>query len=214
MRQLALRVASVLAAGACTGGSATRATTPAAEAAEPARAAFADDEVEPTYEPADLQQALTAERAALAAAEQRVRELAEAGDSDRLRTARGDAEVRRRFVASLESCAATGRLCPPRLDEPAWRFDVEGSAEPALDVPLRFDLASWRNVAAELHGRACACRTLACVDSLFVAIDRLETRPMPDVRADEAASLSITHARDCLYRLRGLRATPRAIATE
>lgn len=214
MRQLALRVASVLAAGACTPGSATRPTAPAAATAEPARTAFADDEVKPTYEVADLRQALTAERAALAAAEQRVSELADTGGGDPLRVARADAGVRARFVASLESCAATGRLCPPRLDEPAWTFDVEASAEPALDVPLRFDLASWRNVAAELHGRACACRTLACVDSLFVAIERLETRPMPDVQADETASLSITHARDCLYRLRGLRATPRAIATE
>jgi hypothetical protein len=49
---------------------------------------------------------------------------------------------------------------------------------------------------------------------MFAAIDRLEKRPMPDVQADDDATLSITRARDCLYRLRGLRATPRAWAAE
>jgi hypothetical protein len=93
-------------------------------------------------------------------------------------------------------------------------FDIEGSTDPKLDTALRFDVASWQKLSAELFGRACACRTLACVDSMFVAIEGLETRPMPDVQADETASQSITRARECLYRLRGLRATPRAVAIE
>jgi hypothetical protein len=45
---------------------------------------------------------------------------------------------------------------------------------------------------------------------MFAAIDRLETRPMPDVQEDDTALLSIVRARECLYRLRGLRPTPRA----
>jgi hypothetical protein len=56
-------------------------------------------------------------------------------------------------------------------------------------------------VAAELHGRACACRTTACVATMNDAIDRLEPRPMQDVRGDETASLSLTRARECLTRL-------------
>ncbi|HEY5947780.1 MAG TPA: hypothetical protein VIV40_19905 [Kofleriaceae bacterium] len=169
-----------------------------------------DDIYKPSYDKAEVQHALTAERAAEASGEQRVRELEEHGDYDQLRIAGADLAVRRRFIASLEACEASGLTCPPRLDEPAWSFDIEGSVDPKLDTPLRFDPATWQKVSAELHGRACACRTLACVDSMFVAIDRLETRPMPDVQGDETASLSITRARECLYRLRGLRSTPHA----
>ena len=68
---------------------------------------------------------------------------------------------------------------------------------------LRFDLDSWRKLATELHGRACACRTIACVDSIDVAINELELRPMPVVQGDEMATESITRARQCLFRLRG-----------
>ena len=84
----------------------------------------------------------------------------------------------------------------------------EGDAPRVAELPLRFDLESWQKVAAELHGRACACRTIACVDSMGVAIDQLEPRPMPEVRGDEVASQSITRARECLFRLRGKKATP------
>ncbi len=151
---------------------------------------FADeDRFEPHYDQQDLDKALAAERAL-------VETTADPADQ----------AVRRRFVASLESCSKDGRRCPPRLDDPAWSFDPDGVADPKLDTPLRFDLDDWRLVAAELHGRACACRTIACVDSMFVAIARLETRPMPEVEADEVASLSITRARECLARLRGLTA--------
>ena len=124
-----------------------------------------------------------------------------------MRFARADLAVRRRFIQSLEACQAAGRACPPRLDDPVWSFDPDGTADPRLDAPLRFDLAGWQRVASELHGRACACRTQACVDSMQVAIDDLERRPMPEVQGDEDASRSITWARECLYRLRGKVAT-------
>nr|MDQ3366399.1 hypothetical protein [Myxococcota bacterium] len=124
---------------------------------------------------------------------------------DQLRVARADLAVRRRFIAALEACERAGRWCPPRLDDPAWAFDPDPDrpVAPPLDAPLRFDVASWRTIALELFGRACACRTLGCVDSVGVAIDQLEPRPMPAVQGDEAASLSITRARECLFRLRG-----------
>ncbi len=204
-------LALLLAFTACTPGSTPRA--PAPEIAAPSGTLAGDDAYRPGYGRDELERALTHERGAEASAEVRVRELEARGD-DQLPTAAADLAVRRRFIASLEACQATGRLCPPRLDDPPWTFAIDGEAPPRLDTPLRFDLATWRTVAAELHGRACACRTLACVDSMFVAIEQLETRPMPDVQGDEDASLSITRARECLYRLRGLRPMPRAVATE
>jgi len=164
------------------------------------------DDVAPTYGQTELARAIAAERTTLAARERAADELAAKDDVDRdaLRVVLADLAVERRFVAMLDACAATGRWCPPRLDVPAWRYDIEDeAAKPPLDAPLRFDLADWRAIAAELFGRACACRTIACVDSLGVAIDRLELRPMPDVRDDDAASAAITHARECLFRLRG-----------
>jgi hypothetical protein len=173
-----------------------------------------DDVYRASYDKNDVSRALTVEHAAVATAEQRLRELETSGDYDQLRVAEGDLRVRRRFIASLEACNTSGRVCPPRLDEPAWSFDVAGNADPVLDADLRFDVTHWQRIAAELHGRACACRTIDCIESMFVAIERLETRPAPDVQADETASVSITRARECLYRLRGLRPTPRAIAAE
>ena len=173
-----------------------------------------DDVFKPPYDKSDLRDALAAERAAEATAETRVRELETSGDYDQLRVAQADVAVRRRFIASLEACESTGRACPPRLDNPGIELDIEKDADPKLETNLRFDVASWQKVAAELHGRACACRTIACIDTMFVAIERLETRPMPDVQGDEAATVSITRARDCLYRLRGLRPTPKALAAD
>ena len=79
---------------------------------------------------------------------------------------------------------------------------VDETADPAVLAGLRRGVDEGL-VAAELHGRACACRTVACLDSLGVAIDRLEARPMPQVQDDDAATLSITRARECLARLRG-----------
>src|SRR5262249_46354024 len=122
--------------------------------------------------------------------------------------------VRRRFIATLEVCEATQRRCPPRLDDPPWAYDPDPDqpSEPPLAAPLRFDLESWRAIAAELHGRACACRTIACVDSLGVAINELEPRPMPAVQGDEQAATDITRARECLYRLLGKSAIGAAAA--
>jgi hypothetical protein len=173
-----------------------------------------DDSYKPSYDKTDLAEAVSAERAAEASAAARVRELEDKGDHDQFRTAAADLAVRRRFLASLEVCEAYGMMCPPRLDDPAWSYEVDADVDPKLDNKLRFDLASWQKVSAELHGRACACRTIACVDSMFAAIDRLESRPMADVQSDDDASLSITRARECLYRLRGLRPTPRVIASD
>jgi len=163
-----------------------------------------EDRFVPNYGKPELQKALIAERAAEATLEHAVAQL-ETGGDDRYRTALADLAVRRRFIASLEGCESTGNACPPRLDDPPWAFDIE--AEPPIDPPLtaslRFDLESWRGVATELHGRACACRTVYCLDSVGVAIDQLEKRPMPDVQGDDVATLSITRARECLFRLRG-----------
>ena len=164
----------------------------------------ADDAFKPSYGKPELQRALIAERGAEATGEKRVAELEAKTDDDALRDAVADLAVRRRFIASLETCEAAGRDCPPRLDDPPWKFDVDAAgAKPPLDAPLRFDLDDWRKVADELHGRACACRTLTCVDSVGVAIDQLEPRPMQEVQGDDAASASITRAREGLSRRRG-----------
>ena len=54
--------------------------------------------------------------------EQRVVELESRGGDvateDALRVARADLGVRRHFIATLEACEASGRWCPPRLDDP------------------------------------------------------------------------------------------------
>ncbi|HUS28875.1 MAG TPA: hypothetical protein VMZ53_10200 [Kofleriaceae bacterium] len=163
----------------------------------------------PSYDKGEVQKALFAERAAEAKWELRITELESAGDPDPVNAARADLAVRRRFIATLETCEATNHYCPPRLDDPPWNYAVDSDADPKLDAPLRFDLASWQKVSAELHGRACACRTLTCVDSVNAAIARLETRPMEDVRGDETSSIEITRARDCIYRLLGKRSLPR-----
>src|SRR5262245_60688587 len=171
-----------------------------------------DDRYTPSYGKPDLSKALIAERGAEATAEKTVAELEAKVDAsatrdvaaeDQLRAAQADLAVRRRFIGSLEACEATGMWCPPRLDDPPWGYDVEGDKAPPLNAPLHFELAPWRAIAAELHGRACACRTLTCVDSVTVAIDVLETKPVKDVLGDESATESITRARECLFRLRG-----------
>jgi hypothetical protein len=204
MRWLAL----VLAMFGCSGSAPTGRVT---DVETPRGATYSDDDLyKPSYDQAELVRALTAERTATDAAEQRLRDLQDKGDYDQLRIAGADLAVRKRFIASLAACNATGQVCPPRLDEPAWTFDLEADVDPKLDTPLRFDVASWQKLSAELHGRACACRTIACIDSMFVAIDRLEKRPMPEVQDEDIARTSIVRARECLYRLRGLRGTPRA----
>lgn len=197
------RVWTLFTIAACSGGLPPSRAPGAGDQGIVTHAAFPDDEdaVAPSYGKSELERALASERAALDAAEKHAVEVE--GDSEALRVALADLAVRRRFVASLEDCQANGRHCPPRLDDPPWSYDVDSAALPKLDNALRFDLEDWRKVADELHGRACACRTLVCIDSLAVAIDVLEKRPMPEVEADDAASVSIVKARECLFRLRG-----------
>lgn len=168
-----------------------------------------DEEAPPPYDKAAIGKALSTERAAELRGERAVAEAETGGDADRLRTALADLEVRRRFIHILELCEARDKMCPPRLDEPPWPYAVDSDEDPKLDVPLRFDLASWQKVAAELHGRACACRTEACLDSMEATIKRLETRPVDDVQADETANVEITRARECMFRLRGRTRIPR-----
>lgn len=177
---------------------------------ETARAVMAaEDMFSPAYSKSELQKALIAERLAVADADRVLGELearppGAAADAE-IRIAGVDRAVRGRFLTALEACESSGRWCPPRLDDPAWTYEIDADepADPPMTATLRFDLDSWRALAAELHGRACACRTIACVDSVGVAIDRLETRPVPQVRGDDVATTSITRARECLFRLRG-----------
>ena len=186
---------------------------PPANPEEAAHSTLADEDAyKPSYGRAELQRALISERGTEASLERRVADLETRQETasnqafdDQLRVANADLGVRRRFIASLEACEAAGRWCPPRLDDPPWAFDPDADppADPPMSAALRFDLDSWRTIAAELHGRACACRTLACVDSVGVAIDELEPRPMPTVRSDEESAVELTRARECLTRLRG-----------
>jgi len=152
-----------------------------------------DDEATPSYGKADLEKALIAERGAEATNERRVADAESKGDDEALRVATADLGVRRRFIVALETCQQHGHLCPPRLDDPGT----------TVDPNPRFDLADWQKLAADLHGRACACRTLACIDAMDDSINQLEPRPMEDVRGDERASAEITGARECTFRLRG-----------
>ena len=192
----------------CAGGSGVR--PPASEPDDHTPSTLADEDAyKPSYGKPELQRALITERGAEATAERRVADLeARPGDSliaDQLRVAVADLAVRRRFIQSLEACDAAGRWCPPRLDDPPWAFDPDpvGPPDPPMTGALRFDLEGWRGLAAELHGRACACRTISCVDSMGVAIDQLELRTALAVQGDETATLSVTRARECLFRLRG-----------
>jgi hypothetical protein len=197
-----------------------QALPPPAAPAPAAHTPLADeDSYKPTYGKPELSRALIAERGAEATLERRVDDLEAKRDAmpgtsfdpavdDQLRVATADLGVRRRFIATLETCESAGRWCPPRLDDPPWAYDPDPdppaqASEPPLSAPLRFDLDSWRNLAAELYGRACACRTIACVDSVGVAIDELEPRAMPAVQRDDQATADITRARECLFRLRG-----------
>jgi len=192
------------------GGSGAHPSAPGGEPGEPPHSVLAEEDLyKPAYGKPELRAALTAERGLVATAERLVGDLEarqpDAPVDDQLRQAVADLAVRRRFVATLEACDADGRWCPPRLDDPAWAFDPDATppVDPPMTATLRFDLASWRALAVELHGRACACRTMACVDGVGVAIDQLETRPVPQVQGDEAAIASVAQARECLFRLRG-----------
>jgi hypothetical protein len=224
MRPLWVASAFLAFCAACPGGGVQSAGPTPGDPILPPSGTLADDDLyTPTYGKAELQKALIAERGAEATGEQTVAELeaaptTAAGD-DRLRIARADLAVRRRFIQTLEACDAAGRWCPPRLDDPPWAFDPDpdGPPDPPMSAALRFDLEGWRALSAELHGRACACRTIGCIDSMGVAIDQLELRTAVAIQGDETATLSVTRARECLFRLRGkaiARTPPSAPADE
>src|SRR5262245_29289069 len=80
----------------------------------------AEDEPAPSYGKSELQSALITERGVEASAERQIGELETGTDPDALRIAHDDLAVRRRYIATLEHCEAEGKLCPPRLDDPAW----------------------------------------------------------------------------------------------
>lgn len=168
-----------------------------------------EDQFVPGYGKSELQRALIAERGTEATSERVVAELEAKHDrdvaqDDRLRVALADLAVRRRFIKTLEMCESSGRWCPPRLDDPPFSYDADSErASPPLDTPLRFDIDGWRKVATEMHGRACACRTLACIDAVDAATNQLEARTPIAVQGDEGATLAVTRTRECLYRLRG-----------
>jgi hypothetical protein len=195
--------ALLIALAACSHGSGS--TAMPRETPQPHATFTPDDEPAPPYDRDAVGKALVTERAAATRQEREVLDAEVWGDPDRLIAARADLAVRRRFIATLELCESEGRRCPPRLDDPPWPYAVDSEEDPKLDVPLRFDPISWHNVTAELHGRACACRTLACIESMDATLERLETRPVEDVRSDEVAAAELTGARDCLMRLRGKR---------
>ncbi|MEO8554474.1 MAG: hypothetical protein ABI678_31075, partial [Kofleriaceae bacterium] len=165
-----MKLLVVMALAACGSPQGLQTATPAPP--EPHTQLATDDDPKPTYDKAALEKALIAERGAEATNERRVADAEQKGDGDGLRIAVADLAVRRRFIATLETCQQNQRLCPPRLDDPPA----------ALDAPLRFDLASWQKLTTELHGRACACRTQACLDATDDQLNELEQRPMQDVR--------------------------------
>jgi hypothetical protein len=195
-------VAGCLCLVACTGPGTYRPPT-TVDNGDTSHSTFTPDDLyKPAYNRADLDKALASEHAKETSLAQQVAS-AEAGSDDSLRVVLGDLAVRRRFIASLEACEANGRDCPPRLDEPAWSFAPDSDAKPPLDATLRFDLQDWIKISTELHARACACRTVACLDSFDALIAQLETQPTLDVQRDETAAQSIVWARECLFRLRG-----------
>jgi hypothetical protein len=193
-------------AGCLTACGGTPGRAPATPAPDSPHGDFADEIIKPAYGKADLDAAIASERGKQATLEQQIATLeAVPTADDQLRSALGDLAVRKRFIATLEACASIGRDCPPRLDDPAWSYDPETESKVPLDTALRFDLEDWQKVTGELHGRACACRTVACVDGIERAIAVLETQPTRDVQDDDVAALAIVQARECLARLRGRR---------
>jgi hypothetical protein len=217
MRPVRWVLAFPLCALACSGGTTGKGKFPDGTGGQSDLAD--EDHFVPGYGKPEIQRTLIAERGLEATAERVVNDLEAKPDrdiaaDDRLRIARADLAVRRRFIKALEACEANGRWCPPRLDDPSFTFDPDGET-PLLDSPLKFDIDGWRKVGSELHGRACACRTLACLDSVDSATNVLEARAPASVQGDEPSSLSLTRARECLFRLRGRDARPmRPIAGE
>jgi hypothetical protein len=161
-------------------------------------------EVRPSYGRAEMERVLGEERRALADGSAAIEALAaQRGKAVELAVAIADQGVRQRYVLALESCRDHGAWCPPALGL-SWTLHDESADVPvSLDAELRFDLASWRKLAAELWARGCDCRTMRCVDAMTHTIDVLEARPTLEVQGDHEASVAVTGARTCLWRLRG-----------
>jgi hypothetical protein len=207
-RRLAAALALALLSGCGGSSSAPRLVETSARSAE------ADPEatdVRPSYPRPELEQVISDERRAIAQAELELAALSEQrGQTVELALRTADLGVQRRYLAALEQCRDSGRWCPPRLGL-RWTISDDADVPVALDATLRFDRDSWRALTTELWARGCDCRSMRCVDAMTQTIDALETRPTPEVQGDHDASVALTGARTCLWRLRGL-AGSRALA--
>lgn len=161
-------------------------------------------EVAPSYGRAELERAIGEERRAQADGKAAIEALqTQRGKSLELATALADQGVRERYLEALETCRDHRMWCPPKLGL-SWTFHDDAADVPvSLEAELRFDLQSWRKLAAELWARGCDCRTMRCVDAMTHTVDVLESRPLADVQGDHEASTAVTGARTCLWRLRG-----------
>ncbi len=162
-------------------------------------------EVQPTYSRQDMERILADERAAATAAAATLTSLMDQrGKSIEISLRLADLGVQQRYIEALESCRARSVWCPPKVGLTWTIRELEQDVPVSLDAELRFDLDSWRTLAAELWARGCDCRSMECVDAMTQSIDSLEGKPTLEVQGDHQASTAITGARTCLWRLRGL----------
>lgn len=160
-------------------------------------------EVQPTYGRQEMERVLVEERQAHTTAAAVLASLMEQrGKSVEIALKLADLQVQERYLESLEACRARGVWCPPKLGM-AWTIREDQDVPVSLDAEARFDLASWRKLAAELWARGCDCRSMTCVDAMTQTIDALEAQPTPEVQGDHEAAAAVTGARTCLWRLRG-----------
>jgi hypothetical protein len=163
-------------------------------------------EVQPTYSRQEMDRVLAEERQAHTAAASALATLMEQrGRSGEIALRLADVGVQQRYIDALQSCRDHGVWCPPKLGGLTWTIrELEQEVPVSLDAELRFDVTSWRKVAAELWARGCDCRSMTCVDAMTQSIDALEQKPTVEVQGDHEASTALTGARTCLWRLRGL----------
>jgi hypothetical protein len=169
-------------------------------------------EVHPSYGRADMERVLAEERRALAEGQATAEALMlQKGKAVELSLALADLSVQRRYIEAMESCRDHGVWCPPRLGLTWTLRDGDVDVPVSLDAEQRFDLESWRKLTRELWARGCDCRSMRCVDAMTRTVDVLEARPTAEVQGDHEASVALTGARTCLWRLRG-KAGKRALA--
>lgn len=183
----------------------------------PARAEPVDPEsteVQASYGRQELEHVLAEERRAQADGAAALEALQQQrGKAVEIALALADQGVRQRFLDSLESCRDRGVWCPPKLGHTWTLRDGDLDVPVTLDAEQRFDVESWRKLARELWSRSCDCRSMRCVDAMTRTVDTLELRPTAEVQGDHDASVALTGARTCLWRLRG-KAGKRAYAAE